>query len=281
MAVGAGREVRPGLRWENTQTLAPCNGRRFLSKLAHTGPLRHGRQCESPPESRPIGSPAHTSSPASLPLDIGPRRHAYAQKPMRFPLQTLSLLALLSGAPGLFAAPAAPGAEPATAKPGEPAPLAVEPVDFRQFQAFVRNWTADDKPRPLFAILHSVAEWEEVFHPAPVMGRNRPFAPERARFENSHLILAAYVTAPGEGGARPLQIEAVTLKDNEVQFRYRFKPAAAGTFQVKECLGVWIPKGTYRRVVFIENGKTAGALDLTKGEWVQPVLPEEAPAGGA
>jgi hypothetical protein len=35
-------------------------------------------------------------------------------------------------------------------------------------------------------------------------------------------------------------------------------------------LALVIPKHPYRQVVFIENGKEVGRLDLTKGNWCVP-----------
>lgn len=137
------------------------------------------------------------------------------------------------------------------------------------YQSFIRNW--DDGEHPvLYALIQSPAQWNMVFHPAPVMGKNRPFGPEKKEFEHECLLVTARVTSPSDK-ATAFRVDKVEWKNKELTLRYTFeKPAAAGSYSVKDYLGVWVPKSVLKKVVFIENGKRIGVLNVSRGQWRVP-----------
>lgn len=149
-------------------------------------------------------------------------------------------------------------------------------VGVGDFQSFVKNWNAGKHP-VLYAFIQSSAQWNEIFHPAPVMGgeRNLPFAPDDKQFEREQLLISARVMFPSKKMFSKVQtifqVEKVTMSDKELIFSYRFEePKTHESFTVKSYIGVWVPKHNYQKVRFIENEKPIGTLELSKGQWRFP-----------
>jgi len=150
--------------------------------------------------------------------------------------------------------------------------LPFEIIDPGKYQSFVMNW--DDQKYPaLYAVIRSKAEWDKVFHPAPVMEARKPFAPKPEIFEKQVLLVVARVM-PSPGDAEVFQVESAQAADGKLVLKYKYqapKPGSA-TFTVKQFLGVLVPKADYNSVEFIENGASLGALGLKKGAWRVPSL---------
>jgi len=146
-----------------------------------------------------------------------------------------------------------------------------------EFQSFVKNW--DDTKHPvLYALIRSPREWDLVFHPAPVMGKNRPFGPERTLYEKEQILLVARtMPMPAGGGLKEVfQAEAVAANGDQLVLRYRFRNAKQeASFTVKNYLGVVIPKRDCKEVVFVENGVPVGVLNVAKGQWSVPEMARE------
>jgi hypothetical protein len=176
-------------------------------------------------------------------------------------LITTALVTLISilALPGLLNA-----ASTATAKE-----LKFEPFNESKYQSFVMNW--DEKKDPiLYAIIRSKAEWDKVFHPAPVMGDNKPFAPEAAVFEKQSLIVVCRVI-PAPGSAQVYRVESVTAENGQLIVKYHYEqPKTDASFTLKHSMDLFIAKDEYSSVSFFENGKSIGTLDLKKGQWRVP-----------
>ncbi len=141
-----------------------------------------------------------------------------------------------------------------------------------EFQSFIKNW--DDKKYPaLYALIRTPAQWDAIFHPAPVMGGNRPFAPGAKLYENEQIIIVAHVIPAPDPNLTLFNVRQI-FTDNEVLFiYYRFnQPENAASYTVKSHMAVVIPKYNYKRIVFIESGKQLGILDLAQGQWSVPAV---------
>jgi hypothetical protein len=150
--------------------------------------------------------------------------------------------------------------------------LKFEILDPGKYQSFVMNW--DDQKYPaLYAVIRSKAEWDKVFHPAPVMGGRQQFAPELKIFEKQVLLVVARVM-PSPGDVDVFQVESAQAAAGNLVLKYKYqapKPGSA-TFTVKHFLGVFVPKEDYATMTFIENGARLGVLDLKNGSWRVPSL---------
>jgi hypothetical protein len=139
------------------------------------------------------------------------------------------------------------------------------------YQSFIKNWDQQKSPA-LLAVIQTPAQWETIFHPAPVMGNRRPFSPDPKLFARDLLLVVARVVPPPDpGGQQVFKVEKVGASQGELTFSFRFaEPPNAKSYTVKEFLGVWVPKADFKKAVFIENGKELGLLDLAQGQWSVP-----------
>ena len=146
-----------------------------------------------------------------------------------------------------------------------------------EFQSFIKNW--DDKKYPaLYALIQTPAQWDAVFHPAPVMGQKLPFAPDAKLYEKEQIIVVAHVIPAPEANLTVFNVRQVVADNNVLVVYYRFnKPENPASYTVKSHLAVVIPKYSYKRIVFIENGKQLGILDLSQGQWAVPAMEDKKP----
>lgn len=168
------------------------------------------------------------------------------------------------------------GSAPRAAEPEAAAvavPLRADTPD--SYQNFVVNW--DPTVPVLCALIRTPADYASVFHPAPVIGGRRPFAPPDDRFDKESLVvIARVIDAPGTPakGAEALAIERVTRRDGGLEIHARFRPPADdASFSVKQAAIAWIPAGEWTSVTFLENGVEVATLDPADGAWIAPPLP--------
>ena len=155
-----------------------------------------------------------------------------------------------------------------------------ESVEYRildpgAFQSFVKNW--DNKEHPvLYAAIGSSNDWDAVFGPAPVMGRTRPFAPNGKLYEKELILIVSRVVKPPAA----FKLEDISDSKGELVFRYAFKAGESNaSFTIKQHMAVVVPKREYKTIAFIENGKRIGLLNIDKGQWSVPTMPDKPDAG--
>lgn len=147
--------------------------------------------------------------------------------------------------------------------------------DPARYQNFVVNWDAGTEL--LCAVVSTPADYACLFHPAPVIGGKKPFAPPDDAFTKEQLLVIARVVG-GDGGS-VLAIERVVEKEGSLEVRCRFNPSTAqSSFSIKQVALAWIPARESGPVTFIENGTTIATLDAGKDNWVVPNLPKESTA---
>ena len=137
-------------------------------------------------------------------------------------------------------------------------------IHMSDYDQFVKNW--DDKKYPvLYALIQTPAQYDDLFHPAPVMGRDPAYTTVGS---NEQIIVVARVIAcPPQDNQldKIFEVEKIVARDKELVFYYRFKPMMSTmTFYAKDYLAVRIPKYDYKKVTFFENGKQVGELKPPK-----------------
>lgn len=155
-------------------------------------------------------------------------------------------------------------------------PLAARTIGADDYQCFVMNW--DEAAHPVrCARIRTPGQWDAVFHPAAfgfgTSEQSKPFAPDPKVFDREELLVVARVVpaASDSEGQNVFRLESVELAGDTVTVAYRYTPPAGpASFTIKTHLGVFIPKGDYRRIIFVENGRTAGELDAVRGAWSVP-----------
>lgn len=150
------------------------------------------------------------------------------------------------------------------------------------YQNFLKNWDGK-KHAVLYALIQTPAQYDALFHPAPVMGAKHPFAPEAELYTKEQILLVARVMVAPENMDRVFDVERVTERDQQLALHYRFnEPKTNATFSVKNYLSVRIPRHDYKKVIFFENGKQVGELNTAEGQWSVPAMnlePNKAAAG--
>ena len=151
--------------------------------------------------------------------------------------------------------------------------LAYTRIDVGEYQSFLKNW--DDKKHPvLCALIQTPAHYEALFHPAPVMGTKRPFAPDAALYINEQILLVARVMPASENMDGVFEVERISVVEQQLALHYRFnEPQTNATFLVKHYLAVRIPRHDYEKVIFVENGEKVGELNTGEGQWCVPAFP--------
>lgn len=172
----------------------------------------------------------------------------------------------------------------ASARADDPPPRAPSPAatvvphrrdDAARYQNFVVNWDAGTDV--LCAVVRTPADYARLFHPAPVIGGKKPFAPPDDRFEKEHLLVIARIVG-GDGGSE-LSIDRVVERQGTLEVHGRFKPSsAASSFSIKLATLAWIPPSEADQLTFFENGKPVVTIDAAGGEWISPPLPDAPPA---
>lgn len=155
---------------------------------------------------------------------------------------------------------------------GSSAPgLAQEPsytvLDPKAYQSFVANWTPSNKP--LCAAIQSQADWDAVFHPAPVMGANRPFGPP-AEFWNDRAVLVLARVIDSGDTAKVFQLTGVHRDENVVEVDYSFRLTPPASSQIKWWLGVAAAKPLPPTVRFKEDGRLVCAVEPGTRTWLRP-----------
>ncbi len=143
--------------------------------------------------------------------------------------------------------------------------------DPARYQNFVVNWDAGTEL--LCAVVSTPADYASLFHPAPVIGGKKPFAPPDEAFTKERLLVIARVV--GGDGKSVLAIERVVEKEGALEVHLDDRPATTpATFTVKQAALAWIPRRDGGRVTFVANGEAITTLDLADGDWIAPALPE-------
>jgi hypothetical protein len=140
------------------------------------------------------------------------------------------------------------------------------------YQNFIRNW--DEKKDPLlYALVSTPAEYRALFHPAPTMPSSRPFAPNESLYEKEQILVAARVMPHPKNVDEVFEIEKIIEKRGSLSLYYKFNnPEPAAEWQGKIYLAVRIPRRSYQKIFFFENGKPVGELNTAAGQWSVPAL---------
>ena len=154
-------------------------------------------------------------------------------------------------------------------------PVAYERQELGAFLNFVGNW--DDAKHPvLYAVIRTPEDYDRIYHPAGVMGADRPYAPKPEFFLKSQILLVCRLVP--KLSQKQFVTERVEEAGNELTVYYRYSgPTRAprgNAAMFKQDFALYVPKKEYTRVRFIENGALLGVLELAAGQWtVPPVSP--------
>ena len=160
------------------------------------------------------------------------------------------------------------------AKPEERA-VTYKRMGIGNYQNFLKNWD-EKKHAVLYALIQTPAQYDALFHPAPLMGAKRPFAPEAEVYMKEQILVVARVIVAPVNMDKVFEVERVTERDQELALHYRFNETKTNaTFSVKNYLAIRIPRHDYKKVTFFENGKQVGELNTAESQWSVPAMTPE------
>jgi hypothetical protein len=144
-------------------------------------------------------------------------------------------------------------------------------MSMNDYQNFIANW--DEQKYPvLYALISTPARYNALFHPAAVMNSERPFAPGKSFYAKEQILVVARVMLNPSDVDKVFEIDRITEKNQELAFHYRFhKQKSEANWQGKIYVAVRIPKHNYKKVLFFENGKQIGELNIAAGQWSVPL----------
>lgn len=135
-------------------------------------------------------------------------------------------------------------------------------LDPNAYQSFIVNWAP--AASPFCAAIDSASQWNAVFHPAPVMGANRTFAPPASFWADHAVLLVARVVPAGRTSAI-FRLTSVVRSGGTTTVAYAFRPPSRASSTMKWWMGVAVGRPLSPIVRFQENGRTI--CTLARGEW--------------
>ncbi len=145
-------------------------------------------------------------------------------------------------------------------------------IRMSEYQNFLQNW--DEKKDPLlYALISTPAQYQALFHPAPTMPSRRPFAPDESLYKKEQILVVARVMPHPKNVEEVFEIEKMIEKRGSLSLYYKFNnPEPAADWRGKIYLAVRIPKRSYPKIFFFENGRPVGELNAAAGQWSVPVI---------
>lgn len=143
-------------------------------------------------------------------------------------------------------------------------------MDMNDYRNFLGNW--DEQKYPvLYALISTPAQYNALFHPAATMGSLRPFSPDASLYAREQILVVARVMLNPKNMDTVFEVDRITERNQELALHYRFnKQESDANWHGKIYLAVRIPKHNYKKVLFFENGKQVGQLNMAAGQWSVP-----------
>lgn len=156
----------------------------------------------------------------------------------------------------------------------ESQPVSYRRIGLNEYKNFLVGWDTATQPQR-FALIRSAADYDRLFQPAAVNGSRGPFAPAKESYEQEQILLVARQLPAPENLDSVFEVESLEEQGEQLTLKYRYREPGASSYEVRTCLALRIPARRYARVVLLENGKQAGTLDLSAGQWVAPPPEQE------
>jgi len=133
-------------------------------------------------------------------------------------------------------------------------------VDFQRYDSYFEGNNSGLKGKTSYLVFNSQAKFDKVFHPAPTMGQNS-FLPEKA-FQTK-LVIA---TVTRGRFIRKYDLTKVTAKNGKLYVWYKITDGDEGSASFRSPLILSVDKNKYSQIIFMENGKRAGAIPFSKSK---------------
>ncbi len=143
-------------------------------------------------------------------------------------------------------------------------------MHMHDYRVFLKNWDETKNP-VLYAMISTPAQFNELFHPAPIMGSIRPYSPDRSFYSKENILVVGRVVLYPDNVDKVFDIDRITEGNSELSLYYRYNERSSDAkWKGKICLAIRIPKRPYKKVHFFENGRKVGELNLVARQWLHP-----------
>ena len=142
-------------------------------------------------------------------------------------------------------------------------------IGSQEFKNFLVGWDESSQPQR-FALIRSASEYDQLFQPAAVNGSRGPFAPPPKSYEKEQILLVGREMPAPTNMEAVFEIESLQEKGTMLLLKYRYKAPKSASYNVRNYVAIRLPAKAYERVIFVENGKEVGELQVGKGQWVKP-----------
>ena len=151
-------------------------------------------------------------------------------------------------------------------------PVPYKKMSMHDYQNFIENWDEQKDP-VLYALISTPAQYNALFHPAPTMRSVRPFFPDESLYAREQILVVARVMLKPRNVDTVFEVDRITERNQELALYYRFNEQESDAkWQGKIYLAIRIPKHNYKKVLFFENGKQVGKLNMAAGQWAVPAV---------
>ena len=143
-------------------------------------------------------------------------------------------------------------------------------MQMSDYKVFLKNWDETNNS-VLYAMISTPAQYNDLFHPAPVMKSKRPFSPSEIFYTRENILVVARVMPYPENVDKVFDVDRITERNSELSLYYRYNERSSDAkWKGKICLAIQIPKRSYKKVHFFENGRKVGELNLVARQWLHP-----------
>lgn len=130
-----------------------------------------------------------------------------------------------------------------------------KPFDYTVHSGYFEKNNSGLKGTSSFLLISDAKTFDQVFGTAFVVGKKPSVLPENA-FESKSVL--AVIKRGGEVWS--YEVESVKAHDSALTVRYKATAKDGGGATFASPLIISLPKGSYRSVTFVENGKEAGKV---------------------
>jgi hypothetical protein len=140
-----------------------------------------------------------------------------------------------------------------------PAPETSKKLEFEMHNGYFVSNRSDIKDPETYLVITTPEQFTKCFGSGAVMGKRNNLLPAGAF--DSKVVL---VTVKKGNQIWTYKVDKVVVKDGVVNIQYEAAPGAAGTAMYASPMIVSVPKGAYKTVVFVENGKEVKKVEVGK-----------------
>lgn len=131
-------------------------------------------------------------------------------------------------------------------------------VNFQKYDSYFEKNNSNLKGDVSYLVLRNQKDFDKVFGSAATMGENS-FLPDNVF--DSMLVVA---TIKRGSSVRSYEVTQTSIENGRLYVRYNTVDKEQGSAKFSSPLILAVPKGNYKKILFVENGKEAKSISVKK-----------------